>query len=65
MIDTYAFRETDFAFIDVAFGPITDIALADDSVYDPIDLDMLPPIWVRCLTGQDGKSFEFFQEGTK
>jgi hypothetical protein len=65
MIDTYAFRETDFAFIDVAFGPITDIALAEDSVYDPIDLDMLPPIRVRCLTGQDGKPFEFFQEGTK
>jgi hypothetical protein len=65
LLDTFAFRETDFAFIDVAFGPITDIALADDSAYDPADLEMLPPIRVRCLTGQDTKPFEFFQEGTQ
>lgn len=65
VLDTLAFRESDFAFIDVAFGPLTDIALADDSAYDPADLEMLPPIRVRCLTGQDGKPFEFFQKGTK
>lgn len=27
----------DVAFIDVAFGPLTDIALADDTAYDPAD----------------------------
>lgn len=30
-------RKTDVAFIDVAFGPLTDIALADDTAYDPAD----------------------------
>jgi len=52
-------------FIDVAFGPLTDIALADDSAYDPADLEMLPPIRVRCLTGQDGKPFEFLEPAPK
>lgn len=65
VLDTFAFRETDFAFIDVADGPLTDIALADDSAYDPADLEMLPPIRVRCLTGQVEKPFEFFRQETK
>lgn len=65
VLDTLGFRETDFAFIDIAFGPLTDIALADDTFYEPSDLDMLPPIRVRCLTGQDGKPFEFFEKVTK
>jgi hypothetical protein len=65
VLDTLAFRETDFAFIDIAFGPLTDIALAEDTFYEPSDLDMLPPIRVRCLTGQDGKPFEFFEKVTK
>lgn len=65
VLDTFAFRETDFAFIDVAFGPLTDIALADDTAYDSTDLAMLPPIRVRCLAGQDEKPFEFFQQETK
>ena len=65
VLDTFAFRETDFAFIDVAFGPLTDIALADDSAYDPADLFMLPPTRVRCLIGQAEKPFEFFRQETK
>jgi hypothetical protein len=65
VLETLAFRESDFAFIDMAFGPLTDIALSDDSAYDPADLDMLPPIRVRCLNGQDGKPFEFFEQATK
>lgn len=65
VLDTFALRRSDFAFIDVAFGPLTDIALADDSAYDPADLEMLPPIRVHCLTGQVEKPFEFFREGTK
>lgn len=64
-METYAFRESDFEFIDVAFGPLTDIALADDTAYGPSDLDMLPPIRVRCLTGQDEKPFEFLEQETK
>lgn len=65
ILDTYAFRSSDFAFIDVAYGTLTDIALADETAYDPADIDMLPPIRVRCLTGQDGKPFEFFEKATK
>ena len=65
VLDTFAFRRTDFAFIDVAFGPVTDIAIADDSAYDPADLEMLPPIRVHCLDSQDGKPFVFSKEATK
>lgn len=65
LLDTFAFRETDFAFIDVAFGPLTDIALADDTAYDPANFQMLPPIRVRCLTGRNGKPFEFVEQATE
>ncbi|MDP3960111.1 MAG: hypothetical protein Q8Q26_08645 [Pseudorhodobacter sp.] len=65
VLDTFAFRESDFEFIDVAYGPLTDIALAEDAAYEPSDLVMLPPIRVRCLAGRDGKPFEFFEQETK
>lgn len=65
LLDTLAFNSTDFALIDTAFGPLTDIALADNTAYDPADLDMLPPIRVRCLAGGKGKPFEFIEEETK
>lgn len=64
-METYAFRDSDLEFIDVAFGPLTDIALADDTAYEPSELDMLPPIRVRCLAGRDEKPFEFFEQETK
>lgn len=60
VLSTFAFRRSDFAFIDVAHGPLTDIALADDMAYELSDLDMLPPIRVRCLNGQVENPFEFF-----
>ena len=59
VLSTFAFRRSDFAFIDVAYGPLTDIALADDTAYKFADLAMLPPIRVRCLLGNDAKPFEF------
>lgn len=65
VLDTLAFRESDFAFIDMAFGPLTDIALADDTAYDPAEREMLPPIRVRCLSGKDAKPFEFFRQETR
>jgi len=65
LLETYAFRESDFKFIDAAFGPLTDIALADNTAYELSDLDMLPPIRVRCLAGGDEKPFEFVEEKTK
>ena len=63
VLETYAFRTSDFVFIDVAYGPLTDIALADDMAYELSDVDMLPPISVRCLNGQVEKPFEFFAPG--
>jgi hypothetical protein len=65
VLDTFAFRASDLEFIDVTFGPLTDIALADDTAYDPSETDMLPPIRVRCLLGNDAKPFEFFEQETK
>jgi hypothetical protein len=59
VLSTFAFRRSDFAFIDVAHGPLTDIALADDTAYELADLDMLPPIRVLCLNGQVEKPFKF------
>ena len=64
-LETYAFEAADFEFIDVAFGPLTDITLAEDTAYEPSDLDMLPPIRVRCLEGHDERPFEFFEQETK
>ena len=63
VLSTFAFRRSDFAFIDVAYGPVTDIALADDTAYELADQDMLPPIRVRCLGGPYEKTFEFFAQG--
>lgn len=65
LLETYAFRESDLKFIDAAFGPLTDIALADNTAYEHSDLDMLPPIGVRCLDGGDEKPFEFVEEKTR
>jgi hypothetical protein len=65
VLDTYAFRASDFAFIDMTHGPLTDIALADHTVYAPSEIDMLPPIKVRCLLGNDAKPFEFFEQEAK
>jgi hypothetical protein len=45
------------------YGPLTDIALADDMAYELPDQDTLPPIRVRCLKGQAEKPFEFFAPG--
>lgn len=59
VLDTYAFREADFEFIDVTDGPLTDIALQDSSYPEELDPDMLPPIGVHCLSNPTGKPFEF------
>lgn len=65
VLETYAFRAFDFKFVDATFGPLTDIALTDDTAYAPSEFDMLPPIRVRCLLGNDAKPFEFFEQETK
>lgn len=65
VLDTFAFRTSDLEFIDVTFGPLTNIALADDTAYEPSEIDMLPPIRVHCLLGNDEKPFEFFEQETR
>ena len=61
VLETFAFRATDFAFIDATFGPLTDIALADQTAYGPSDADLLPAIGLRCLPEPGEKPFRFFQ----
>lgn len=65
VLETYAFRASDFKFVDATFGPLTDIALTDDTAYAPSELDMLPPTRVRCLLGNDARPFEFVEQETK
>ena len=65
VLDTYAFRASDFEFIDVAFGPLTDIALQDSTYPEELDPDMLPPVGVQCLSEQDGKPFAFVERAIK
>lgn len=65
VLETYAFRASDFKFVDATFGPLTDIALTDDTGYATSELDMLPPIRVHCLLGNDAKPFEFFEQETR
>ncbi len=65
VLDTFAFRASDLEFIDATFGPLTNIALTDDTGYAPSELDMLPPIRVHCLLGNDAKPFEFFEQETR
>lgn len=51
--------------ISVAYDPLTDIGLADQTAYDPSAFDMLPQIGVRCLAGRDEKPFELVEPETR
>ncbi|MFD2102204.1 hypothetical protein ACFSKJ_02040 [Tabrizicola soli] len=61
VLDTFAFRDSDFEFIDDTFGPLTDIALMDSTVPDSKDLDMQPPILVECLPAGSETPFRFVE----
>lgn len=65
ILETYAFRETDFEFIDVTDGPLTDIALQDSNYPEVLPPDMLPPVGVSCLSEASWKPFKFFRLGTE
>ena len=60
-LETYAFRESDFEFIDATYGPLTDIALQDSTYPEQLPADMLAPVGVRCLSEPGGKPFEFVE----
>lgn len=59
VLETFAFQSSDFAFIDKAFGPLTDIALLDGSETEAEDMSMQPPILVECIAGRGGSQFRF------
>lgn len=65
VLDTFAFRASDFEFIDVAFGPLTDIALQDSAYPEELDANMLPPVGVRCLSEPGENPFEFVEPAPK
>ena len=59
VLDTYAFRRSDLAYIDMTAGPVTDIAMRDSSQIEPEDMPMQPPILVECISDRDGSPFRF------
>lgn len=61
VLDTYAFRREDFAFIDVVQGPLTDIALQDDGEDAELPVELLPPVGVHCQTDPANGPLKFFR----
>jgi len=59
VLDTYAFRSSDLAYIDMTIGSLTDIALLDSSQIEADDISMQPPILVECLSDPSGSPFRF------
>ncbi|MCW3784721.1 hypothetical protein [Defluviimonas salinarum] len=59
VLDTYAFRMSDLAYIDMTAGPVTDIALVDISETEAEDMSMQPPILVECVSDPSGSPFKF------
>lgn len=59
VLDTYAFRMSDLAYVDMTTGPATDIALLDSSETEAEDMSMHPPILVECIGGRGGSLFRF------
>jgi|688.fasta_scaffold653625_2 hypothetical protein len=59
VLDTYAFRMSDLAYVDMTAGPATDIALLDSSEIEAEDMSMQPPILVECIADRGGSPFRF------
>lgn len=59
VLDTYAFRATDLAYIDMTAGAVTDIALLDSSEIAAEDMAMQPSILVECISDEGGTPFRF------
>lgn len=59
VLDTYAFRMSDLAYVDMTAGPVTDIALLDSSEIEAEDMSMQPPILVECISDHGGSPFRF------
>lgn len=59
VLDTYAFRRSDLAYIDMTAGPVTDIAMRDTSQIETEDMPMQPPILVECISDRSVAPFRF------
>ncbi|MFQ5567257.1 MAG: hypothetical protein ACE5EU_12970 [Paracoccaceae bacterium] len=59
LLETFAFRENDFEFVDATLAPLTDISLIDAGEEDPADAVLFPPVGVHCLSNAGGRPFEF------
>lgn len=59
VLDTYAFRATDLAYIDMTAGSVTDIALRDISKIAAEDMAIQPSILVECISDKGGSPFRF------
>ena len=59
VLETFAFRSSDFTFIDKTFGPLTDIALLDSRHEGSIDFGMQPSVLVQCLSDPTAPPFMF------
>lgn len=59
VLDTYAFRMSDLAYVDMTAGPATDIALLDSSEIEAENMSMQPPILVECIADRSGGPFRF------
>ncbi|QYK40327.1 MAG: hypothetical protein KF887_12950 [Paracoccaceae bacterium] len=59
VLDTYAFRMSDLAYVDMTAGPATDIALLDSSETEAEDMSMQTPILVECIGDRGGSLFRF------
>lgn len=62
VLDTYAFRMSDLAYVDMTAGPVTDIALLDSSEIEAEDMSMQPPILVECIGDRGGSPFRFIMK---
>lgn len=62
VLDTFVFRESDFEFIEMTFGPLTDSALMDSSDPESANLDMQPRILVECFPANVRVPFRFVEK---
>jgi hypothetical protein len=59
VLDTYAFRRSDLAYIDMTAGAVTDIAMLDSSQIETEDMPMQPLILVECISDHSVGPFRF------
>ncbi len=59
VMDTFAFRMSDLAYVDRTAGPVTEIALLGSSGIEADDTSMQPTIHVECIGDRGGSLYRF------